>query len=199
MKTLVVHCHPDPQSYNAALCAATTQALREAGHELQLLDLYAAGFDPVMSREERQAYVADPGFIEARVPDHVAALRWAEHLVFVYPVWFHGPPAMLKGWLERVFLPGVAFLPAERKGRKTRPGLRHVRRLTIVTTSGAPRWWLWWVGDPNRRLFSRAIRGLCARDCRLTWLQLTDMNCVTAEDRARFLERVRSVLGAMPA
>lgn len=197
MKTLVVHCHPNPASFNAALYAAACDSLRRAGHEVRAVNLYSEGFDPVMKRDEREAYVDDPGLIEARVQTHVDALRWAEHLVFVYPVWFHGPPAMLKGWLERVMLPGVAFLVASKKGEKTKPGLRHIRRLTVVTSGGAPLWWLWVVGDPNRRLFGRAIRALCAKTCRLTWLQLHNMNNVTQQDRSSFLARVTRRLEAI--
>lgn len=197
MKTLVVHCHPNPESFSTALYATTCETLRRAGHELRAVDLYAEGFDPVMSREERVAYVDNPGLIEARVQSHVDALRWAEHLVFVYPVWFHGPPAMLKGWLERVLLPGVAFLVAQRKGEKTTPGLRHIHRLTVITSGGSPRWWLWVIGDPNRRLFGRAIRALCARSCKLTWHQLHSMNNVTQQERTRFIARVARSLESM--
>ena len=197
MKTLVVHCHPNPASFNAALYAATCDSLRRAGHDVRAVDLYAEGFDPVMKRDEREAYLDAPGLIEARVQTHVDALRWAEHLVFVYPVWFHGPPAMLKGWLERVLLPGVAFLVASKKGEKTKPGLRHIRRLTVVTSGGSPLWWLWVIGDPNRRLFGRAIRALCAKTCRLTWLQLHNMNNVTQQDRSSFLARVTRRLEAI--
>ena len=197
MRTLVVHCHPNPGSFSAALNAAACDALRRGGSELRLIDLYAEGFDPVMKRDEREAYVGNPGLVEARVQPHVDALRWAEHLLFVFPVWFHGPPAMLKGWLERVWLPGVAFSPATKRGDKTAPGLRHIRRLTVVTTCGSPRWWMWVVGDPNRRLFGRAIRCLCARLCRVTWLQLHDMNNVTRQDCDAFLARVAKTLEAL--
>lgn len=193
----MVHCHPNPESFSAALCTASCAALRQGGNALRMIDLYAEGFDPVMKRDEREAYVDNPGLIEARVQSHVDAVRWAEHLVFVYPVWFNGPPAMLKGWLERVFLPGVAFLPATKKGAKTTPGLRHIRRLTVVTTGGAPRWWLWLIDNPNRRLFGRAIRALCARKCRLTWHQLHNMNNVTPRDRTEFLARVSRSLEAI--
>ena len=195
MRTLVIHCHPDPASFSSALFAEACAALRGAGHELRTIELYAAGFDPILSYAERLAYTSDTASLISRVQPHVDALRWAEHLVFVYPVWFHGPPAMLKGWLERVWLPGVAFMPATRKGRKTTPGLRHIRRLSVVTTSGSPRWWLWLIGNPNRRLFGRALRALCARDCRLSWLQLHDMNNVTPADCKAFLSRVRKTFG----
>ncbi len=91
--------------------------------------------------------------------------------MFVFPTWFHGPPSMLRGWLERVWLPGVAFLPAERKGQLAKSGMRHIRRLTVVTTGGSPRWFVLMIGDPGRRLFTRA-RALFAWRCKVTWLQL---------------------------
>ncbi|MFO1245361.1 MAG: NAD(P)H-dependent oxidoreductase [Ramlibacter sp.] len=197
MKTLVVHCHPNPDSFNAALYRAAVEALRTAGHELRCIDLYAEGFDPVLTREEREAYLPNPGLIEARVQPHVDALKWAEQLVFVYPTWFYGPPAMLKGWLERVWLPGVAFLPPPAKGKPAVPGLRHIRRLTVVTTGGAPWWWLKVMGDPGRKLFVRGLRALFARNCRTIWLQLHNMNNVSRDECAAFLARVSRTLGAI--
>ncbi len=190
MRCLIVHCHPDPESFNAALFRRVAQVLAQSGNETRCVDLYDEGFDPVLSRDERQAYLSNPGLIEARVQAHVEALRWAEHLVFVYPSWFYGPPAMLKGWLERVWLPGVAFLPPPAKGRPAVPGLRHVRRLTVVTTGGAPWWWLKLMGDPGRKLFTRGLRALMARDCAVTWLQLHNMNNVTLAERQAFLSKV---------
>lgn len=198
MKTLLVHAHPNPESYNAALFKAAREALAEAGHELRVFDLYAEGFNPVMDRDERVAYLDNPGFIEARVQPHVDALRWAEHLVFVYPTWYYGPPAMLKGWLERVWLPGVAFLPPARKGAITAPGLRQVRALTVVTTGGAPWWWLQVIGNPGKRLFTRGLGALFAKRYRCTWLQLHSMNNVSLEDRQAFLARVRRALLSLP-
>lgn len=196
MKTLVIHCHPNPESFNTALYRTALAALQPR-HEVRSIDLYAEGFEPTLSREERLAYLDHPELIRGRVQAHADALLWAEHLVFVYPTWFYGPPSMLKGWLERVWLPGVAFLPAQRKGQLARSGLRHVRRLTVVTTGGAPRWFLLAVGDPGRKLFTRALRSLFAWRCRVTWLQLHDMNTVTAQDRERFLGRVARTLGSV--
>jgi NAD(P)H dehydrogenase (quinone) len=197
LNTLVVHCHPDPESFNAALFRAACEALEGAGHELRRADLYAEGFDPVLSLEERRVYLVDPGFIEARVQAHVDALRWAEHIVFVFPTWFYGPPAVLKGWLERVWLPGVAFVPSKVRGKPPTPGLQHVLRLTVVTTSGSPWWWIKVMGDPVRKLFRRGLQALFARGCRTTWLQLYDMNNVTREDCTAFLGKVSRTLGAM--
>ncbi|MCJ0761664.1 NAD(P)H-dependent oxidoreductase [Variovorax terrae] len=194
MRTLVVHCHPNPESFNTALYRTAVQALQRAHHELRLLDLYAEGFDPVMTREERVAYLSNPGLLEARVQPHVDALRWAEHMVFVYPTWWYGPPAVLKGWFERVWLPGVTFRPALAKGQRAIPAMQHVRRLTVVTTSGSPWWWLRVMGDPGRRLFTRGLRSLFAARCKTTWLQLHDMNNVTERDCERFLAKVARTL-----
>jgi NAD(P)H dehydrogenase (quinone) len=197
LKVLIVHCHPVPQSFSTALYGAAREALAAAGHDLRCIDLYAEGFDPVLSREEREAYLVDPQLIERRVQPHVDALKWAEHLVLVYPTWYYGPPAMLKGWLERVWLPGVAFLPPPVKGRTVVPGLQHIRRFTVITHGGAPWWWLKVIGDPGKRLFTRGIRALLAKGCKTTWLQLHNMNNVSRDDCSRFIRKVTTTLGAM--
>ena len=197
MKTVVVHCHPNPDSLSGALYRSTVQTLQEGGHTLRCFDLYADGFEPVLSREERDAYLTNPGLIAARVQAHVDALKWAEHLVFVFPIWFYGPPAMLKGWLERVWLPGVAFLPPAQKGAAAAPGLRHIQRLTVITHGGSPWWWLKVIGDPARRLFTRGLRALMAKNCKTTWHQLHNMNNVSRAECEAFVAKVQSSLKAL--
>ena len=124
------------------------------------------------------------------------ALQWAQHLVFVFPIWFYGPPAMLKGWLERVWLPGVAFLPPAQKGALATPGLRHIQRLTVITHGGSPWWWLKVIGDPARKLFTRALRALMAKNCKTTWLQLHNMNNVSRAECEAFIAKVHTTLKA---
>jgi putative NADPH-quinone reductase len=159
--------------------------------------LYLEGFQPILTREEREAYLVNPGLIEQRVQPHVDALKWAEHLVFVFPIWFYGPPAMLKGWLERVWLPGVAFLPPPQRGKAAVPGLRHIQRLSVITHGGAPWWWLKLMGDPAKKLFMRGLRALMAKNCKTTWLQLHNMNNVTRADCDAFIGKVSTTLKAM--
>jgi NAD(P)H dehydrogenase (quinone) len=197
LKTLVVYCHPNPDSLSAALYTAAVESLKAQGHELRCLDLYSENFQPILTRDERAAYLSNTSFIQARVQPHVDALMWCEHLVFVFPIWFYGPPAMLKGWLERVWLPGVAFLPPPVKGAAAQPGLRHIQQLTVITHGGAPWWWLKVIGDPAKRLFTRGLRALMARNCRSTWLQLHSMNNVTRAECERFIHKVQSTLKAM--
>ena len=109
MRLLVVFSHPCPESFGAALFETACRTLRAAGHELRCHDLYAEGFNPVLSTEERRQYLTDTAAIIAKHPEHIDNLQWAEGLVVIYPTWYYGPPAMLKGWLERVWLPGITF------------------------------------------------------------------------------------------
>ena len=109
MRALVVYCHPDPGSFNAAICSLVCAKLREAGAELRLRNLYAENFQPVLSQKEWHDYL-DPALNTVTVTWDVESLRWCDTLIFIYPTWWYGPPAMLKGWLDRVMVPEVAFL-----------------------------------------------------------------------------------------
>ncbi len=194
MRTLVVFSHPSPDSYGAALCRAACAALRAGSHEVRLRDLYREGFDPVLTLEDWTTYLARPDENMRRQAKYVADLRWAEALIVIYPTWYFGPPAMLKGWLERVWLPGVTFEIAAARGRRPRPVLRNVRRFVGITTSGSPWWWLRLSGDPGRTLWMRAMRPTFAGRCRMTWCQLYNMNHTTEVERVRFIEKVEKTL-----
>lgn len=192
MRILVLYAHPDPESYVAALLRASLDALTRAGHEADLCDLYAEGFDPVLSLEERRGYHAVPGN-RAPVEAHVERLTRAEGLLLVHPVWNFGYPAILKGYLDRVFLPGVSF---RIEAGTVRPNLTHLRWLAAVATYGAPRWRAMLVGDPPRRVTGRMLRVLAAPRARFDYLAHYDMNRSTPESRAAFLERVSRRLEA---
>ncbi|SFI65011.1 NAD(P)H-dependent oxidoreductase [Albimonas pacifica] len=189
MRLLIVYCHPVEGSFGSAVRDAVIDSAREAGHEIRLTDLYAEGFDPVMRREERIGY-HEPAANEVPVAEHLANVRWAEGLIFVHPTWWYGPPAMLKGWLDRVFVPHVAFqMPTETTG--IRPGLTHIRLIGQVSTLGSS-WWLWrFMGQPGRRIILRGLRACCAPACRTFWLGLHAMDTVPEPKRRAFLARVR--------
>src|SRR5689334_20933900 len=108
MRLLTVFAHPVPESFCAAVHQRFVEAAVAAGHEVRSLDLYDLGFDPVLSREERRAYM-EPGRDHATIAPHLELVRWAEGIVFVYPTWWYSLPAMLKGWLDRVLLPHETF------------------------------------------------------------------------------------------
>jgi len=193
MRVLVVHCHPCEESFGRALRDGVLQGLRDGGHEARLLDLYAEGFDPVMGADERRGYHT-PGENEAPVAAHLAQLRWCEGLIFVHPTWWYGPPAMLKGWLDRVWVPHATFTMPE-PGKPIGRVLTNIRHLGVVTTLGSPWWWWTFVmGAPGRKILLRGLKPLVAPGCRTQWLALHRMDSATQDQRAAFLAKV---VGAM--
>lgn len=195
MKILLVVCHPDPDSFVFAAAGAAEAGLRVAGHAVDRLDLYAEGFDPVMSRTERLAYHT-AGANEQPVFGHLARLKAADGLLFVYPTWWYGQPAMLKGWLDRVFVPHATFsMPAD--NQPIRGLLDNIRFIGVVTTLGSPRWWWWWMGEPGRRILLLGIRALCPRTCRTLWLAQHRMDEIGPEQRKAFLARVEHRMAAL--
>lgn len=186
MRVLVLYAHPDPESYGAALHRTVVESLRRAGHEVDDCDLYAEGFEPVLSREERRGY-HDTASNTLPVAGYVARLRAAEALVLCFPVWNFGYPAILKGFLDRVFLPGVSF---DLSDGKVAPALGNIRKLAAVTSYGASRWTAFLMGNPPRRLVCRALRAVCRPMARTLYLAHYDMNRTTPQSRAAFLQKV---------
>jgi putative NADPH-quinone reductase len=95
-------------------------------------------------------------------------------------------PALLKGWFDRVWLPGIAFHIG---AGAIEPLLTNIRRITVVTTYGSPLWLLWYIGWPDHKVMSRGLRRLCAKGCRVDWLYLTRMDQRLRPDLERFLSR----------
>jgi NAD(P)H dehydrogenase (quinone) len=195
MKVLVVYCHPMPESFCAAVRDAVLASLQTAGHETRLVDLYGENFNPVMPVDERRRYQDGPPGDPGLAP-HVERLVWAEALVFVYPTWWYGLPAMLKGWLDRVVATDVAFtLPPD--GGTIRPLLTRIRYIAVVTTCGAPRWLSFLMGQPGRKTILRGIRAICAKRCRTIFLAHYAMDVSTPQSRSRFLDRVARRFAAL--
>ena len=188
MRVLVLFAHPVETSFGAALHREVVATLRARGHEVDDCDLNVEGFDPVMSRQDRVDY-HNLTCNRTRVASYVDRLLAAEALVLVHPVWNYGYPAILKGFIDKVFLPGVSFTLAADGGYK--PSLRNIKRLATVCTYGGDRLRSFLMGDPPRRFFNRSLRSLVALDAKRRYLAHYDMNRTTPEKRARFLNEVR--------
>jgi putative NADPH-quinone reductase len=193
MRTLVVYCHPVPESFGAAVRDAVLEALRTKGDEVRLVDLYAQGFDPVLGPDERRHY-NERASDDPALKQHYDHLAWAEAIVFVYPTWWYGLPAMLKGWLDRVWVLDVAFRLAPDGGRIVSL-VSHVKKLGVVTTCGAPWWFSFLIGQPGRKTILRGMWALTGKGCRTMYLAHYDMDKSTAESRKRFLEKVKWRIG----
>ncbi len=193
MRALVIYCHPRPESFTAAVRDLVMDRLTEAGAEIRLLDLYARGFQPVLSATELETY-EDEDQNRAPVSDDVSALEWCDTLIFVYPTWWYGLPAMLKGWLDRVMLPGVAFIMPKGENDTIRPGLQHIKRLGVFTTCGASFWLTRFIGAPGKRTLLRGVGLLCARGCHKVFSAHYLMDSSTDSSRLAHLERCRRKL-----
>ncbi|MEO6653987.1 MAG: NAD(P)H-dependent oxidoreductase [Ilumatobacteraceae bacterium] len=189
MRALVVTAHPCADSFAHAAAERAVAGLEAAGHHVDTIDLAASGFIAAMSLDERRAYHSDRPVIDPHVAEHVALIRAATILVLVYPTWWSGLPAILKGWLERTLVPGVGFRFDESTG-KVRPGLTHIRRIVGVSTYGSPWFAVKIVNDNGRRTITRALRLSCGVRARTTWLGLYGMDTATPADRIAFLARV---------
>lgn len=191
MRFLVIYAHPAEDSFQSALHRCVVTALTDAGHEVDNCDLYAESFQPVLTRAERHDY-HDGRANRAPVQKDIERLLKCQGLVFVFPTWWYGLPAILKGYFDRVWLPGVAFDIA---GSRSIPRLTHIARLGVVTTYGSP-WWLnsLYIGNINRRLLLRGIRRLLSPQVRTLWLAQYGVDYVSADVRERFLKKVESRL-----
>ena len=193
MDVLVVCAHPDADSFNHAITAAAERGLVKGGHDVTTLDLYALDFVAAMSPAEHQAYLAwqppaAPPALDPMVTEHIELVRRAHVIVFVYPTWWSQPPAILKGWLDRVLVPGVAFTFDERG--KTQPAMQHIRRIVGISTYGSPWTYVKFMTDGGRRTITRALRMSCGVRTPTTWIGLYSVDTAGDEERRAFLDRV---------
>ncbi len=164
MEILLVLCHPDPRSLNAALARELTGALSAEDHQVTVRDLYAVGFDPVMPAAEKDSRFS----LDETVQREMRRLEEAGGLLILHPDWWGAPPALLKGWVDRVLRPGVAYdwEGPEFEPKKKVPLLSGKRALVAVTSDAAPE-----EGDLLRRFWQDRVLGWCGVDpVELTWL-----------------------------
>lgn len=187
MRVLLLYAHPVETSFGAAVHQTLLETLRRGGHQVDDCDLNAEGFDPVMTRQDRIDY-HDVAVNRRRVGAYVDRLLAAEAVAFSFPVWNMGFPAVLKGFVDKVFIPGVSFTLSE-NGDYT-PCLHNISRLGVACTYGGTRLRTFVAGDPCRRFITRSLRYACAPGTRCDYVALHDMNHTRADKREMFLSEV---------
>lgn len=187
MHALLVIAHPVETSYCAALAEAARRGLVAGGATVDVCDLHAEGFDPVIGRADRLGY-HDRATNHALAQGHVARLARADALILCFPAWINSPPAMMKGWLEKVMLPGVAFTLEG----GWRPALTNVRTLAAVVTYGGARWRNWLAGDSARRIVTRAVWSYTGWRARVRYMAQYGVDRSRPEQRAAFLSAVET-------
>lgn len=192
MNILVLYAHPVETSFNAGLHRTIVERLTAAGHAVDDCDLHAEDFDPRLTRTERLGYHNQRGRGDA-VADYVERLQRADALVLSFPVWNYGYPAILKGFFDRVFLPGVSFRLVDGKAE---PTLRNIRKLAAVTTYGGSRFRAMLMGDPPRKLVNRVLRATIKPGASVSYLAHYSMNLSTDETRKAFMAKVAARMDA---
>jgi NAD(P)H dehydrogenase (quinone) len=188
MRALILYANPVETSFGAALHRQVVDALRQNRHMVDDCDLYAEGFDPILSNQDRLSY-HDTSINRARVLTYVERVLATEALVLVYPVWNEGFPAILKGFFDRVFLPGVCFKTTS--DGSSAPNLCNLKKLAAVSTYGAGRLGTFLMGDPPRRVVKRLLRAMPTHHVSCEYLAHYDMNHTTLPRRASFLRKVK--------
>ena len=191
MKVLIILGHPDPQSFNHALAAGVREALLADGHDVSLRDLAAEGFDPRLSAAE----LSGRGAVPEDVRPYVDELGAAQGIVIVHPNWWGQPPAILKGWIDRVLRAGVAYRFEEGdSGGGVPVGLLKAGAAVVLNTSNTQQAReLEAFGDPLEALWHRCIFELCGvrvfhrrmfgvivtstRQQRLSWIEEAQALC----------------------
>lgn len=155
MRTLIILGHPDKNSFCTCLADSYEKGAKEKGGDVKRINLSDLRFDPILRNGYKKVQNLEPDLVEAQ-----QLIKWANHLVFVFPVWWSSPPALLKGFIERVFLPGYAFKYRENslKWDKLLVG----RSARLIVTSDAPVAWLYLMYfHPTINMMKKAILEFC--------------------------------------
>lgn len=193
MKCLVVTTHPLTES----LCKNLTKFIRNkavaSGHEVTIEDLYAFDFKPVLTANERKSYY-QVDYDSSKVTDQIQKLKETEVLVLVFPTWWFGFPAMLKGWFDRVWVPGIAYDHADDLGA-IKPLLNNLKEVLVVTTLGAP----WWVDkllmrQPVKKVVKVALLTTCARKANLRFLSLYKSEKLNDKEVSLFKRKIEKAI-----
>lgn len=190
MRCLIVITHPLKNSLGRYFAEQAIFAAKAAGHEVEVKDLYLEGFSPALTESERSSYYSAE-FNADDVQRDVKQLLNAEMLVLVFPTWWFGFPAILKGWFDRVWAPGVAYDHASDLG-PIKPRLENLKEVKVITSLGSP----WWVDTflmwrPVYRTLRVAILGTCARSAKFKMISLYKAEKVSAKRAERFVGKIR--------
>jgi NAD(P)H dehydrogenase (quinone) len=183
--------HPDPRSFNAALASAAVRVLRANGHTVRFHDLHAEGFDPLLPADEIPGDAALPPAVSA----HCREIAEAEGILIVHPNWWGQPPAVLKGWVDRVLRPGVAYRFREGDAGEGVPEglLKAGTAVVLVTSNTPPDREAAVFGEPLDTLWRNCIFGLCGvRDVRLETFRVVVTS--TPEMRREWLIRAERLV-----
>lgn len=191
VRIFYLYCHPLTDSFHAAVRAAALSSLTTKAHVVDLADLYHDDFQPALTARQREIYFESPQN-EAGIGDYADRLRSAEALVVQFPTWCFGPPAMLKGFFDRVLIPGVAFDP-----QTSKPSLDNLKKIVGVVTYGQSWTAAMWMGEAPRKTVTRFLPWFTGGKAKAAYHALYRIDDSTDAERKAFIERVGQAMAAL--
>lgn len=192
MDILIIYAHPETKGFCFHILQQVKTKLSQKGANFEVLDLYQINYDPVMKEEE--LYTAGNKKVNKENKEMQAKIEEAEKLVFIYPVWWASMPAILKGFLDRVFTPGFAFTyKGERLISAVPEGLLKEKEALVFQTLGGPRWAYFLLGNPPKRMIKLFALWYSGIQTKVT--QIFNANKLDAERKKEVTKMVQRSLG----
>lgn len=190
MRTVIVYNHPYEGSFCNAILNAVTKGLQRGGQEVDLMHLDHDGFNPVMSQADLQAFVAHQP-VDPQVIDYCERIKKADHLIFIFPIWWDIMPATTKGFIDRVLSPGVVY-DHHPRGFGLVPLLKDLKSVTIITTMNKPRiMYSLLIGNLIRKVMLKSVFRTMGYK-HLHWISFTSVKSRSQETRVKWLKETEN-------
>lgn len=188
MRTVIVFNHPYEGSYCNAILKAVTKGLQKASHEVDLMHLDNDGFNPAMSLSDLKGFVEHKP-IDPQVIEYNERLKKADHIIFIFPIWWDIMPASTKGFIDRVLSPGVAY-DHHPRGFGLVPLLKNLKSVTVITTMNKPKiMYSLLIGNLIRKVMLRSVFKTMGYK-NLNWISFTSVKSVSQEKRVKWLNNL---------
>ncbi len=189
MRTLIVFNHPYEGSFCNAILKSVTRGLQKANHKVDLIHLDQDGFNPIMTSQDLKAF-RDKQPIDPKVIEYKGRLEQADHVVFIFPIWWELMPALTKGFIDKVIFPGVAYDYVNGSNTRMKPLLINLKGVSVITTMNTPR-------ILYRIVFGNTLQKALIRGTfwkmgykNRKWISLNMVKQVSVEKRKLWLDRI---------
>lgn len=190
MRVLIVYNHPYSGSFCNAILNAVTNGLQKAHHEVDLIHLNRDNFNPVMTEADLKAFIAHKP-IDPQVIQYNERLKAADHLIFIFPIWWDIMPAQTKGFIDRVLFPGVVYNHHPR-GFGLIPLLKNLKSITLITTMNKPRWlYSLFIGNLIQKVMLKSVFKTMGYK-NLSWISFTAVKAVGHRKRVMWLQKLEN-------
>ncbi|MBB3840041.1 putative NADPH-quinone reductase [Runella defluvii] len=189
MKVVIVFNHPYDGSFCNAILQAALKGLQRASHEIDLIHLDKDNFNPIMTSADLKAF-RDKKPVDPKVIEYKERLEKADHLVFIFPIWWELMPALMKGFVDKVIFPGVMYDYTNAGNTLMQPLMPNIKSVTMITTMNTPKWLYW-------SLFGNAIKKAMMLGTfwkmgykNRKWISFNQVKMVTQEKRQQWLSQI---------